>query len=124
MYCSGFAWHLLALSSCTPDGIRDAGPDGAECDGPIEPIVADSAASRVWQALGASLGSGSPMLKRSEWLGRARDLDWTFSYVREEEVFPPDVAGRPALAREAWAGWDEPYKTSFTEYVTGQSAKD
>jgi hypothetical protein len=31
MYCSEFAWHMLALSSCTPQQIRDAGPDGAAC---------------------------------------------------------------------------------------------
>src|SRR6185503_4127498 len=31
MYCSEFAWHMLALSSCTADQIRDAGPDGASC---------------------------------------------------------------------------------------------
>jgi len=31
MYCSEFAWHMLALSSCTPQEIRDAGPDGASC---------------------------------------------------------------------------------------------
>lgn len=31
MYCSEFAWHMLALSSCTAAEIRDAGPDGAAC---------------------------------------------------------------------------------------------
>jgi hypothetical protein len=31
MYCSEFAWHMLALSSCTAEEIRDAGPDGASC---------------------------------------------------------------------------------------------
>lgn len=31
MYCSEFAWHMLALSSCTEQEIRDAGPEGAAC---------------------------------------------------------------------------------------------
>ena len=31
MYCSEFAWHMLALSSCTADQIRNAPPEGASC---------------------------------------------------------------------------------------------
>ncbi len=31
MYCSEFAWHMLALSACSPQEIRDAGPEGAAC---------------------------------------------------------------------------------------------
>lgn len=31
MYCSEFAWHMLALSACTPEQIRTAGPEGASC---------------------------------------------------------------------------------------------
>ena len=31
MFCSEFAWHMLALSSCTPDQIRNAPPEGASC---------------------------------------------------------------------------------------------
>jgi len=31
MYCSEFAWHMLALSSCTADEIRNAPPEGAAC---------------------------------------------------------------------------------------------
>jgi hypothetical protein len=31
MYCSEFAWHMLALSACTAADIRSAGPDGASC---------------------------------------------------------------------------------------------
>ncbi|MBX3187253.1 MAG: hypothetical protein KF819_09565 [Labilithrix sp.] len=35
MYCSEFAWHMLALSSCTEAEIRAAGPDGAACVKPV-----------------------------------------------------------------------------------------
>lgn len=31
MYCSEFAWHMLALSNCTATEIRMAGADGASC---------------------------------------------------------------------------------------------
>jgi len=31
MYCSEFAWHMLALSNCTADQIRTAPPEGADC---------------------------------------------------------------------------------------------
>jgi toluene monooxygenase system protein A len=64
------------------------------------------------------------MLKRSQWLENARKLDWEFSYVREEEVFPEVASGKPWLPHEAWKDWDEPYRTSFAEYVRMQSKKD
>jgi toluene monooxygenase system protein A len=64
------------------------------------------------------------MLKRSQWLENARKLDWEFSYVREEDVFPEVVAGGPWLSHEHWKDWDEPYRTSFAEYVRMQSKKD
>jgi toluene monooxygenase system protein A len=63
-------------------------------------------------------------LKREQWLDLARKLDWTFSYVTEEEVFPEAVSGRPWLPQAAWAEWDEPYRTTYTEYVHNQRAKD
>ena len=31
MYCSEFAWQMLALSSCTPEQIRNAPAEGASC---------------------------------------------------------------------------------------------
>src|SRR4051794_3813311 len=64
------------------------------------------------------------MLRREEWLDLARQLDWELTYVREEDAFPAEVAGRPWLPQPAWAGWDEPYKTSYAEYVTQQHEKD
>ncbi len=64
------------------------------------------------------------MLKRDEWLDLARKLDWSFSYVDEREVFPEVISGRPWLAQDAWKDWDEPYRTTYAEYVTNQHAKD
>jgi toluene monooxygenase system protein A len=64
------------------------------------------------------------LLKRDDWLDLARELDWEFSYVSEREVFPEAVSGKPWLPGEQWRGWDEPYRTTYTEYVTTQSAKE
>ena len=63
-------------------------------------------------------------LAREEWHDLARKLDWTFSYVDEKEAFPEILSGRPWLPQAQWAGWDEPYKTTYTEYVTNQSQKE
>ena len=46
MYCSEFAWHMLALSSCTAAEIRAAGPEGASCVDDVFaplPLVASTA---------------------------------------------------------------------------------
>ena len=64
------------------------------------------------------------MLKRQEWLDLARKLDWTYSYVQEQDVFPEAMSGRPWLEHAAWQAWDEPYRTTFAEYVTGQHEKE
>ncbi|HVZ72481.1 MAG TPA: YHS domain-containing protein [Polyangia bacterium] len=64
------------------------------------------------------------MLKRDEWLEHARDLDWELSYVREEDAFPPVISGAPWLPREAWRDWDEPYRTTYADYVATQTEKD
>ena len=64
------------------------------------------------------------MLARDEWLGLARKLDWEYSYVSEAEVFPEVTSGRPWLPHAAWQHWDEPYRTSYREYVTTQHEKD
>jgi hypothetical protein len=43
MYCSEFAWHMLALSGCTAEQIEAAGPEGAACVAPVftpMPLVA------------------------------------------------------------------------------------
>jgi len=67
---------------------------------------------------------GTVALKREQWLDLARKLDWEYTYVDERDVFPELVSGRPWLPHQAWADWDEPYRTSYAEYVTGQHAKE
>ncbi len=64
------------------------------------------------------------MLRRTDWAEFARKLDWTLSYVTEREAFPEEAAGTPWLPSSAWAAWDEPYRTTYGEYVEGQAAKD
>src|SRR5438477_9438927 len=64
------------------------------------------------------------MLKRREWLEYARKLDWDLSYVSEEEAFPAVMSGRPWLPHDAWKDWDEPYRTSYAEYVATQAKKE
>ena len=64
------------------------------------------------------------MLKRDEWLNHARKLDWTPSYVAEEAMYPPAMSGSPWLPHASWAHWQEPYRTTYAEYVTMQHAKD
>src|SRR5215472_921930 len=63
-------------------------------------------------------------LERDEWLDLTRKLDWTFSYVTERDVYPEDVSGRPWLPHAAWESWDEPFRTTFGEYVQAQRTKD
>jgi toluene monooxygenase system protein A len=64
------------------------------------------------------------MIKRDEWSVFARDLDWKLGYVREEDAFPPTMAGSPWLPATKWSGWDEPFRTTYGEYVTTQTEKD
>lgn len=64
------------------------------------------------------------MLEREDWLPLARELDWEFSYVTEREVFPEAVSGSPWLEQRAWQGWDEPFRTSYREYVALQHQKE
>lgn len=63
-------------------------------------------------------------MRRDEWLDLARKLDWNYSYVKEEEVFPAQISGTPWLPHNSWKQWDEPYRTSYAEYVSNQYNKD
>jgi toluene monooxygenase system protein A len=63
-------------------------------------------------------------LHRNEWLPLARKLDWEFTYVPERELFPEAMSGKPWLPHSSWKAWDEPFRTSFSEYVTTQNEKD
>ena len=64
------------------------------------------------------------MLSREEWLPLARKLDWEYSYVREDEVFPEVISGHPWLPHSEWKDWEESFKTSYREYVDNQYEKD
>lgn len=47
MYCSEFAWHMLALSNCTAEEIRNAPAEGAACVDPVfapMPLIGDERA--------------------------------------------------------------------------------
>src|SRR5690606_19681181 len=35
-----------------------------------------------------------------------------------------EISGRPWLPHEAWKDWDEPYRTSYTEYIHQQHSKE
>lgn len=59
-----------------------------------------------------------------DWLDLSRKLDWEYSYVSERDVFPPAVSGEPWLAHAAWKDWDEPYRTTYRDYVAGQAKKE
>jgi toluene monooxygenase system protein A len=63
-------------------------------------------------------------MKRDDWLDLARKLDWTFSYVDERDVYPEVASGTPWLPHDAWASWTEPFRTTYSEYVTNQAAKE
>ena len=63
------------------------------------------------------------MLRREEWLDLARQLDWDWSYVREQEAFPEAQAGRPWLPASAWSDWEEPYRSTYAEYVATHHAE-
>jgi toluene monooxygenase system protein A len=64
------------------------------------------------------------MLRRDDWLDLARKLDWDFSYVDERDVFPAVASGDPWLRHEEWKHWNEPYRTTYAEYVTTQHTKE
>src|SRR5262245_43788611 len=65
-----------------------------------------------------------PLMKREEWDDLVGDVDWSLSYVDVEAVFPEWHSGTGKVPREAWAAWDEPYKTTYAEYVATQSEKE
>ena len=64
------------------------------------------------------------MLERDDWLPLASKLDWEFSYVSERDVFPEVVSGSPWLDAAEWQGWEEPYRTTYREYVETQHQKE
>jgi toluene monooxygenase system protein A len=64
------------------------------------------------------------LLERSEWYDIARTTNWTPTYVSDSELFPDLMTGAMGVPMEQWASYDEPYKTSYPEYVKIQREKD
>ena len=64
------------------------------------------------------------LLKREEWQGFVRDVDWTYTYVDDDAVFPEWHSGTGKVPREAWSAWEEDYKVSYPEYVAVQRDKE
>lgn len=64
------------------------------------------------------------VLKREDWYDLARQTNWTPSYVTEAELFPDELSGSFGIPAAVWETWDEPYKTTFPEYMETQRQKD
>ena len=64
------------------------------------------------------------LLERHEWYDIARNTNWTPTYVKESELFPDLMTGAMGVPMSAWENYDEPYKTSYPEYVRIQREKD
>jgi len=64
------------------------------------------------------------LLNRNEWYDLARATCWTPSFATEAEIFPDVLAGSLGIEAERWQSYDEPYKTSYPEYVRVQREKD
>jgi CheY-like chemotaxis protein/two-component sensor histidine kinase len=61
---------------------------------------------------------------RDEWCDLARKLDWSFSYADERHVYPEALSGTPWLSSHEWRDWDEPYRSTFAEYLSTQHKKE
>ena len=64
------------------------------------------------------------LLERAQWYDIARATNWTPTYVAESELFPDIMAGAMGVPMASWESYDEPYKTSYSEYVRVQREKD
>jgi len=60
------------------------------------------------------------MLSREEWLPLARKLDWDYTYVREDEVFPQVISGHPWLPHAEWKEWEESFNSLLKNTVSLQ----
>lgn len=56
-------------------------------------------------------------LGRLDWYDIARTTNWTPKYVKESELFPPELSGDMGIPMADWETYDEPYKQSYPEYV-------
>lgn len=68
MYCSEFAWHMIALSGCTADEIKNAPAEGAACvDAPFEPMPLVGGGTSIGLAEGPLLDiMAAPADKRAQ----------------------------------------------------------
>ena len=64
------------------------------------------------------------LLNREDWYDLARTTNWTPRYVTEDQLFPEQMSGARGIPMAAWESYDEPYKTSYPEYVSIQREKD
>ncbi len=64
------------------------------------------------------------LLNREDWYDLARTTNWTPKYVSEDALFPEQMSGSRGIPMSAWETYDEPYKTSYPEYVSIQREKD
>lgn len=65
-----------------------------------------------------------PKLERSQWYDLCRDMNWSFKYVTEAEVFPEALSHSHGIPPADWWTWDEPYKITYGEYVQNQTRKE
>ena len=68
-------------------------------------------------------GPRTRMLKRDEWLASRASSTGSCPTCREQEAFPEVQSGSPWLPHAEWRDWDEPYRTSYPEYVADAAAR-
>src|SRR5215813_15500399 len=78
--------------------------------------------SAVWRSI--RIAYAMTLMKREEWQDLIREVDWTFSYVDDDAVYPEWQSGTGKVPREAWLAWEEDYKVSYPEYVATQREKE
>src|SRR5450755_3814362 len=64
------------------------------------------------------------LLNRDDWYDISHDLDWTPSYVEEQDAFPVEWSGTAGVPKEAWQSWEEPFRVSYRDYVMVQREKE
>lgn len=64
------------------------------------------------------------LLNRDEWYDLVRTTNWTPKYVAEDALFPEQMSGARGIPMAVWETYDEPYKTTYPEYVSIQREKD
>ena len=65
-----------------------------------------------------------PKLERQDYYELTRDMNWSPSYVSDEELFPEVLSKSFGVRDQDWRKWEETYKLTYREYARNQSAKD